>query len=153
LALKRLLIVYHTQGVRTEQMAHAVLRGARQLDDVDTIAIRAFDAGVDDLVNANGVIFGTPENFGYMSGAMKDFFDRVFYPAQGKVEGLPYAIFVAAGNDGTGAVSSIERIVRGFPLKKVYEPIIAREITTAEILAECEEMGATLAAGVSAGIY
>jgi multimeric flavodoxin WrbA len=153
LALKRLLIVYHTQGVRTEQMAHAVLRGARQLDDVDTIAIRAFDAGVDDLVNANGVIFGTPENFGYMSGAMKDFFDRVFYPAQGKVEGLPYAIFVAAGNDGTGAVSSIERIVRGFPLKKVYEPIIAREITTAEILAECEEMGATLAAGLSAGIY
>src|SRR5882724_3041100 len=151
--MKRLLIVYHTQGVRTEQMAQAVLRGARQLDDVETIAKRAFEAGVDDLVAANGIIFGTPENFGYMSGAIKDFFDRVFYPAQGKVEGLPYAIFVAAGNDGTGAVSSIERIVRGFPLKKVYEPIIAREITTSEILAKCEEMGMTLAAGISAGIF
>jgi len=151
--MKRLLIVYHTQGVRTEQMAQAVLRGAQQVDDVETVAKRAFDTSLDDLINANGVIFGTPENFGYMSGATKDFLDRVFYLAQGKVEGMPYAIFVAAGNDGTGAVTSIERIVRGFPLKKVYEPIISREITTAEILAQCEEMGMTLAAGISAGIY
>jgi multimeric flavodoxin WrbA len=114
---------------------------------------RAFDATLDDLLAASGIIFGTPENFGYMAGAVKDFLERVFYPAQGKIEGMPYAIFVAAGNDGTGAVSSIDRIVRGFPLKKVCEPVISRDKTSSHDLAKCEELGITLAAGISAGIY
>jgi multimeric flavodoxin WrbA len=151
--MKKLLIVYHTQGVRTAEMAQAVLRGAREVDDVETVLKRAFDATLDDLLAASGIIFGTPENFGYMAGAVKDFLERVFYPAQGKIEGMPYAIFVAAGNDGTGAVSSIERIVRGFPLKKVCEPVISRDKTSAHDLAKCEELGMTLAAGISAGIY
>ncbi|MBI3899296.1 MAG: flavodoxin family protein [Gammaproteobacteria bacterium] len=151
--MKKLLIVYHTQGVRTGELADAVLRGAREIDDVETVMKHAFDTGVDDLTSASGVIFGTPENFGYMSGALKDFFDRVFYPAQGKIEGMPYAIFVAAGNDGTGAVNAIDRIVRGFPLKKVAEPVIAKEKTTSEDLARCVELGMTLAAGLSVGIF
>jgi multimeric flavodoxin WrbA len=151
--MKKLLIVYHTQGVRTGEMAEAVLRGARQVDDVETVMKRAFDATLDDLLSAHGIIFGTPENFGYMAGAIKDFLERVFYPAQGKIEGMPYAVFVAAGNDGSGAVSSIDRIVRGFPLKKVCEPVIAKEKTTTDHLAKCEELGMTLAAGISAGIY
>ena len=151
--MKKLLIVYHTQGVRTGDMAEAVLRGAHEVDDVETVLKRAFDATLDDLLSASGIIFGTPENFGYMCGAVKDFLERVFYPAQGKIEGMPYAIFVAAGNDGTGAVNSIDRIVRGFPLKKVCEPVIAKEKTTPDDLAKCEELGMTLAAGISAGIY
>ena len=151
--MKKLLIVYHTQSVRTGEMAEAVLRGARAVDDIETVMKRAFDSTLDDLLSANGIIFGTPENFGYMCGAIKDFLERVFYPAQGKIEGMPYAIFVAAGNDGTGAVSSIDGIVRGFPLKKVCEPVIAKEKTTAEDLAKYEELGMTLAAGISAGIY
>ena len=151
--MKKLLIVYHTQGVRTGEMAEAVLRGAQQVEDVETVMKRAFDTGLEDLLASQAIIFGTPENFGYMSGAMKDFLDRVFYPAQGKVEGMPYAIFVAAGNDGTGAVNAIDRIVRGFPFKKVCEPVIARGKTTAEDLAKCEELGMTLAAGLSVGIF
>ena len=151
--MKKLLIVYHTQGVRTGEMAEAVLRGARQVDDVETVMKRALDATLDDLLTADGIIFGTPENFGYMAGAIKDFLERVFYPAQGKIEGMAYAIFVAAGNDGTGAVSSIDRIVRGFPMKKVCEPVIAKEKTTTDDLAKCEELGMMLAAGISAGIY
>jgi multimeric flavodoxin WrbA len=151
--MKKLLIVYHSQGVRALEMAEAVLHGAREIDDVETVMKRAFDTTLEDLLSASGIIFGTPENFGYMSGAVKDFLDRVFYPAQGKIEGMPYAIFVAAGNDGTGAVTSIERIVRGFPLKKVFEPVIARGKTTPEDLAKCEELGMTLAAGISAGIF
>lgn len=151
--MKKLLIVYHTQGVRTGEMAEAVLRGARQVDDVETVMKRALDATLDDLLTADGIIFGTPENFGYMAGAIKDFLERVFYPAQGKIEGMAYAIFVAAGNDGSGAVSSIDRIVRGFPMKKVCEPVIAKEKTTTDDLAKCEELGMMLAAGISAGIY
>lgn len=151
--MKKLLIVYHTQGVRTGEMAEAVLRGARQVDDVETVMKRALDATLDDLLTADGIIFGTPENFGYMAGAIKDFLERVFYPAQGKIEGMAYAIFVAAGNDGSGAVSSIDRIVRGFPMKKVCEPVIAKEKTTTDDLAKCEELEMMLAAGISAGIY
>ena len=84
--MKKLLIVYHTQGVRTGEMAEAVLRGARAVDDVETVMKRAFDATLDDLLSANGIIFGTPENFGYMCGAMKDFLERVFYRRKGKLK-------------------------------------------------------------------
>jgi multimeric flavodoxin WrbA len=73
--VKRLLIIYHTQGVRTEAMAHATLNGARQIEDVETSLKRAFDTTVEDFLAADGVIFGTPENFGYMSGALKPNFE------------------------------------------------------------------------------
>jgi multimeric flavodoxin WrbA len=114
--MKHLLIVYHSQTGRTQLMAEAVLRGARREEGVEARLLRAFTAGIDDLLWANGLLLGTPENFGYMSGAMKDFLDRTYYPAQGKVHGMPYAVFVSCGNDGRGAVSNIERIARGYPL-------------------------------------
>ena len=98
----------------------------------------------------------TPENFGYMSGAVKDFFDRTFYPAEGKVFRKPYVVFISAGNDGTGALSSIERISLGYQFKKVYDPVIARQSqggVTDEILARCRELGQTIAGGLEAGIY
>jgi hypothetical protein len=84
---------------------------------------------------------------------LKDFFDRTFYPAQGKVNQLPYALFVKAGNDGTGAVTSVERIVRGYPLRKIADPLIVRGDVTEEDLARCEELGETVAAGLGLGIY
>ena len=89
--MKHLLIVYHSQSCRTEALAHAVWRGASS-DDIDNVEVRfklAGDAGVPDLLWANALILGTPENFGYMAGAVKDFLDRTFYPVQGKVDGLP----------------------------------------------------------------
>ena len=136
-------------------MAEAVRRGAssEELDGVEVRMLRAADAGPDDLLWADAVVLGTPENFGYMSGAMKDFLDRTYYPCEGKVESLPYAIFISAGNDGSGALSSIQRIARGYPLRAVQEPLIARGETTDAVLASCEELGMAMAAGLEMGVF
>lgn len=150
---KRLLILYHSQSGNTERLAQAVYSGARQEAEIETRLVRALDAGLEDLIESDGVIFGTPENFGYMSGALKDFFDRTFYPAQEHTLNLVYALFISAGNDGSGAVREIDRILLGYPMKKVAEPVIARgEITATDIL-NCEELGLNLAAGLAFGIY
>src|SRR5258707_11128707 len=106
-------------------MAEAVQRGVRAENSVKLIVKRCADAGPEDVLAADGLILGTPENFGYMSGMMKDFLERVFYPCEGKVEGRPWALFISAGLDGQGAKTSVERIVTGLRLKKVAEPIIA----------------------------
>lgn len=152
---KHLLIVFHSQSGTTERMADAVIRGARHpdIEDVEVRALPALEAGADDLLWCDGFILGTPENFGYMSGAMKYFLDRVFYPCENKVSGKPWAMFVRAGNDGTGAISSIRRILIGLGVKEVQEPVlIAGEFDEAR-LAECEELGLTMAAGVEAGVF
>ncbi|MDZ7622632.1 MAG: NAD(P)H-dependent oxidoreductase [Candidatus Competibacteraceae bacterium] len=152
-AARHLLIVYHSQTGHTRTMARAVSRGARRVPEVETRVRMALRAGLDDLLWAHGLLLGTPENFGYMSGALKNFLDRTYYPAQGLVEGLPYAVFISAGNDGTGALTSIERIARGYPLKSVCDPLIARGELTPEILQACEELGETMATGVAWGIF
>ncbi|MBV1874855.1 MAG: flavodoxin family protein [Gammaproteobacteria bacterium] len=148
-----LLIVYHSQTGNTLQMARAVLRGAQELEDVSTRYLDALSAGLEDLLWCDAIIFGTPENFGYMSGALKNFLDRTYYPAQEKVTGKPYAIFVSCGNDGSGAVYNIQRIAKGYPLTQVMEPIVCKGELSEEALSQCFEMGMTLAAGLSLGIY
>lgn len=150
---KRLLVVFHTQSGNTGRLAEAVVRGARRVDEIDTVVKPAFDAGVDDLLTCDGLLLGTPENFGYMSGALKDFFDRTFYPCEGKLTGLPYAIFVSAGNDGSGAVREIGRIALGYGWKLVSDPIVARGAVTDEALADCEALGEALATGIALGIF
>jgi multimeric flavodoxin WrbA len=151
--LKHLLIVFHSQSGKTEQMARAVLRGAsaKEIDAVETRMLRAFEAGVEDLLWADALVLGTPENFGYMSGGMKDFLDRTYYPCEGKLEGMPYSIFVSAGNDGSGAVRAIERIATGYGLRKIQEPLIARGELTGGDLQSCEALGMTVAAGLEIG--
>ncbi len=136
-------------------MAHAALAGARDdaVENVDVRLLRAAAAGADDLLWAHGLLLGTPENFGYMSGALKDFFDRTFYPVEGRIQPLPYALFVSAGNDGSGAVRAVRRIANGYPLKEVQEPIVARGEPTREILDRCRELGLALAAGLEAGVF
>jgi multimeric flavodoxin WrbA len=158
--VKVLLIVYHTGGVKTARMAEAVERGARDAlreagatGEVRIVVKRCVEAGPEDVISADGLALGTPENFGYMSGMMKDFLERVFYPCEGKVEGRPWVLFVGAGQDGAGAVTSVERIVTGLRLKKVHEPVIGLKDLTPEVLSQCETLGATLAAGLAAGIY
>ena len=151
--MKTVLIVYHTGGVKTAKMAEAVERGARGEDNVKVVVKRCAEAGPEDVLGADGLILGTPENFGYMSGMMKDFLERVFYPCDGKVNGRPYALFVGAGQDGSGAVSSVERIVLGLRLKKVHEPIVVVKDLRANHLAQCEEMGAAFAAGLALGVF
>ncbi len=151
--MKTLLIVYHTGGVKTAQMAEAVERGAREEENVRVVVKRCAEAGPEDVLAADALILGTPENFGYMSGIMKDFLERVFYPCEGKVNGRPWALFVGAGQDGTGAVTSVERIVLGLRLKKVHEPIIGLKELTPEILSGCEALGAAVAAGLAMGVF
>ena len=136
-------------------MAEAVYRGARSpdIEGVETRMLRTTDAGPRDLLRADALLLGTPENFGYMSGAMKDFLDRTFYPCQGRVQSLPYAVFICAGNDGSGALSSIRRIARGYPLREVQEAIVRKGEPDEAVLARCEELGTALAAGLELGVY
>lgn len=134
-------------------MVDAVKQGVAEAgEDVELRALPALEAGIEDLLWAHGLLIGTPEHFGYMAGAIKDFLDRTFYPAQSHVEGLPYAIFVSAGNDGTGAVNSIERIALGYRWKKCAEPLVIKGELHAEDLQRCAELGQTIAAGLALGI-
>ncbi len=155
MADKHLLIVYHSQSGTTERMAEAVIRGARH-QDVEGVTVRvrsALEADADDVLWSDALILGTPENFGYMSGALKYFLDRVYYPCLEKVEGKPWALFVRAGNDGTGAVSSVQRIVAGLALKEIQPPLVIAGEFDETRLAECEELGMTVAAGLEAGVF
>lgn len=153
--MKNLLIVHHTQTGNTEQLAQAARRGASELTELD-LQIRylvAAAAGPDDLRWAQGLLLATPENFGYMAGAMKDFFDRTFYAVEGELNPLPYALMISASNDGTGAVRAVERIVGGYPMVAVQPPLIAQGPVTPEHRQQAAVLGATLAAGLDAGIY
>lgn len=151
--MKTLAIIYHSRSGHTEQLAQAVLRGAQTEENVRTYLIKAADATLSDLKENDGVIFGTPENFGYMSGALKDFFDRTYDDALPLALNLPYALFVSAGNDGTHAVREIDRILRGYPMRKVANPVISVKQVDDKDLRQCEELGATIATGLALGIF
>lgn len=152
---KHLLIVYHSQSGTTSQMANAVIRGARS-PDIDNVEVRtraALEATAGDLLWCDAFILGTPENFGYMSGAMKYFLDRSYYDCVDRVDGRPYALFVRAGNDGTGAIASLRRILKGLAVREVQDPVLIAGEFDAARLGECEELGMTMAAGLDAGVF
>ncbi len=151
----RLLIVYHSQSGTTSKMADAVVDGARDpmLEAVEVRVLDALDATADDLLWCDGFILGTPENFGYMSGALKLFLDRVFYTVVDKVDGKPYALFVRAGNDGSGAISSVTRILTGLKVREVQPPVLIAGDFDSDRLDDCRELGLTLAAGLEAGVF
>jgi len=151
--MAKILIVYASQTGGTECMARAVAAGAAAVEGTEAVLKRAPDTTLEDLLAADGVAFGTPENFGYMAGLLKDFFDRTYAVAEGKVFRKPYVVFVSAGNDGTGAVNAVERIALGYKFKKVYEPVISRGAVNDEVLERCRELGGVLAAGCGMGIY
>ncbi|QID17824.1 flavodoxin family protein [Nitrogeniibacter mangrovi] len=150
---KTLLIVYHSQSGNTERLARCVAEGASEAEGVSVRCLRAFDAGVDDLARCDGLLLGTPENFGTMSGALKDFFDRTFYPLEGQLTGLPYAVFVSAGNDGTNAVREIGRIANGYGWREVAPACIARGEVTETHLGECRDLGRAMAEGLAMGVF
>lgn len=149
----RVLIVYSTQTGRTRQLVDACAEGVTAADDVALTVRVASDAGTDDLLACDGLILATPENFGYMSGLVKDFLDRTYYPAEGKTIALPYGVMVSCGNDGRGAVSAIERIASGYQWKAFAEPLIARGDPDEQQLAQARTLGETLAAGLSVGAF
>lgn len=153
--MKHLLLIYGGHpGGHTAAMVSAVIEGIKAADEeVEYRTLPALEAGVADLLWAHGLLIGTPEHFGYMSGAVKDFMDRTFYPVENKVDGLPYAVFVSAGNDGTGAVNAIERIATGYKWRRIAEPLIARGGPTEADIQRCRELGQTMAAGLAFGIF
>ncbi len=152
---RRILLVYGGHpGGRTDRLRDAVEAGVRDAgEDVAVTARRALECGPQELLAAHGLLLGTPEHFGYMSGALKDFFDRTFYPTEGRTAGLPYALFVSAGTDGTGTVRAVERIALGYGWSAVAQPLIVIGDPDAAALDRARELGATVAAGVAAGIF
>lgn len=152
---RRILIVYASQSGGTTRMVEAVERGALTDNDGDTMVrkVHGTQATLEDLLWCDALVIATPENFGYMAGAVKDFFDRTFYPAEGLVTRLPYAIVVKAGNDGTFAIQAVQRIARGYGFEQVAEPILSMGELTPEQLAQCEELGQLLSAGLELGVF
>ena len=148
-----LLINYHSQSGSSARLAAAAWRGARREAEVDVRVSRVWDAGVADLRAADGLLLVAAENSGGLSGSLKDFLDRVFYPAIDCGLLLPYALLISAGNDGRGAVRQAERILSGIPFKPVVDPVIVRGEIGATHLATGEELGQALAAGLAMGIY
>ncbi len=158
-----LLIVYHSRTNGTQQMAAAAYAAAQE--DADVRLIRAEDANPEDLLTSAGYLFASPENLASLSGAMKEFFDRCYYPVLGKLEGRPYAQMICAGSDGENAVRQLARIATGWRLKAVQSPLIicTHAQTEAEILAEktisetdlekCRALGSALAAGLAMGVF
>ena len=153
--MKNLLIVTHTPSTNSQALTAAVVRGAGHPDitGIELRVLPAFETVPGDVLWANGIILGTTENFGYMSGGMNDFFDRIYYPCLEKTEALPYSLFIRAGNDGHGAKTSIERIITGLRWKQVQETLICAGEFRQSCLDACEELGMTMAAGLEAGIY
>ena len=136
-------------------MAESVAKGAACIEGVTVALKRASEANLRDLLECDGLAIGSPEYFGYMAGMVKDFFDRTYDEARGRKEVFkkPYVLFVSAGNDGSGALSNIERICTGYQFKKVYEPVVARGEIDRETLIRCDELGKTIAAGCKERIY
>lgn len=158
-----LLIVYHSRTGGTRQMANAALTAAQV--EAKTRLLRAEDASPEDLLASDGYLFAAPENLAALSGAMKEFFDRCYYPVLGRLEGRPYAQMICAGSDGENAVRQVARIATGWRLKSVQSPLIicTQAQTEAEILAQktipepeldkCRALGSALAAGLAMGVF
>lgn len=163
--MKRLLIVYYSRTGAARQMAQAAEAGAACEPQCAVSLITAPDATERDVREADGYIFAAPENLASLAGPMKDFFDRTYYPVLDHVAGRPYAALIAAGSDGQGAARQIGRIVTGWRLKAVGEPLIicthaqtmqailAQKSLGDDDLARCTELGAMMAAGLAMGIF
>ena len=163
--MKTLLIVFHSMTGGARQMADAAQRGAKSEQAIRVNLCAAAKATANDVLQADGYLFATPENLAAMSGVMKDFFDRTYYAALERINGRPYAALVCAGSDGQNAALQIERICTGWRLKRIAETLIvctyaqtpeailAPKIIGADDLGRCEAIGATIATGLALGIF
>ncbi len=168
-----LAIVWHSRTGAAQAIAEAAAQGAstsacagNDSDGQDRVClVSASDATPEILLAASGYLFVCPENLGTMSGIMKDMFDRAYYPLFGQVEGRPYATIIAAGSDGRGAEAQIDRIVTGWRLRRVADPmviclnaqsaqaILAPKTVPAAVLDRCRELGETMMSGIALGVF
>jgi len=145
------LIVHHTTSPAVEAMLDAVVAGARtdEVQGVDVVVRPALAATASDVLAADGYLLGTPANIGYMSGALKHFFDQVYYPCRAATARRPYGMFVHGNSDTSGAVRAIDGIATGMGWRRAYEPVTVVGPPSRADLDTCWELGATLAATLS----
>jgi NADPH-dependent FMN reductase len=158
-----LLIVWHSRTGAARAMAEAARQGAE--GESAALLVAAAEARAEDLLAAQGYLFVCPENLGTMSGAMKDFFDRCYYPLLGQIEGRPFATAIAAGSDGSGAERQIERTVTGWRLRRIAEglivnlqaqtpeAILAPKTVPPAALKKCHDLGQSFGAGLTMGLF
>ncbi|AYF35528.1 flavodoxin family protein [Vreelandella alkaliphila] len=153
--MKQLLIVAHAPSVNTRTLRDAAQRGASQnvVEQVACIVKTPFEADPDDIRACDGILLGTTENLGYMSGALKDFFDRSYYSILEEKQGLPCALYIRAGHDGTGTRRAVESIVTGLRWRWVQEPLTLRGQWQDTFADQVEELGLYMAAGLDNGLF
>ena len=163
--MQQLAIIWHSVTGGSEALAQAAYDGARRAQGVDVQMLNAADAGAEHMLAADGYIFVFPENLAAISGGMKSFFDRCYYPCLGALNGRPYAMIVCAGSDGRNAVAQAERIATGWRLRQILPSVIVcthaqtqeailapKTIDSADLIA-AEEMGEQIAVGLQMGVY
>lgn len=149
--MPRLLVVHHTPSPALHAMFGAVMDGARdpRITGVEVVARPALAAGVPDVLEADGYLLGTPANLGYISGALKHFFDQIYYPCLEATQGRPYGLYVHGNNEVTGAVRAVEVITTGLGWHRAAEPVCVTGDPGRPALDGCWELGAALAAGLT----
>jgi multimeric flavodoxin WrbA len=146
--MPRLLVVHHTPSPATHALLEAVLAGAGDpsLAEVEVVVRPALTAPEVDVLDADGYVLGTPANIGYMSGALKHFFDRIYYPCLEATQRRPYGLFVHGGDDTTGAVRAVEVVTTGLGWRLAHEPVSVTGTPSRDDLDRCWDLGATVAA-------
>lgn len=152
---KTLLIISNIPSENTKALADAAVCGASlaEIKGIEVKHLNPFKASAEDVIQCDAILLGTTENFGYMSGAMKDFFDRIFYPCLEHTEALPYAIYIRAGLDGTGTEIAMQKIISGLKWKQVQDVLICQGDFKDEFIDQVEELGTSMAAGLELGIF
>ena len=152
--MPQLLVVAHAPSPNTKRLVDAVMEGARH-PDIETVTthwVPPLEAVPEDVLGCDAIILGTTENLGYMSGALKDFFDRIYYPCLEVKQGLPYALYIRAGHDGTGTRRAIDTIITGLKWRACQEPLICRGEFQESFVDQCRDLGMYMAASLDAGI-
>ena len=149
--MARLLVVHHTPSPSLHSMLEAALAGAREpsIDGVEVVVGPALGVGASEVLAADGYLLGTPANFGYMSGALKHFFDQIYYPCLDATRGRPYGFFIHGNNDTEGARSSIEKITAGLEWQLAARPVQVTSEPGRDGLEACWELGAAVSASLS----
>ena len=148
--MPRLLLVHHTPSPALHTMFDAVLSGTRAegLDDVEVVVRPALTASAVDVLEADGYLLGSPANLGYISGALKHFFDQVYYPCLEATKGRPYGVYLHGNNDAGGALRAVDTITTGLGWRRAQEPVLVIGEPHRAALDACHELGAALAAGL-----
>jgi NAD(P)H-dependent FMN reductase len=151
---RTLLLIAHAPSPNTQTLRDALAGGAQLAEGsaLDVRALTPFASQPPDVLAADGVLLFTPENLGYMSGALKDFFDRIYYPTLDLKQGTPYALVVRAGQDGAGTVRAVRTIATGLRWREIAEPRILRGAFQPQWVEECRELAQAMAEGLVAGI-